>query len=252
MTDDIKKLKAYKTYTKELLCDPTGYNSGSHNFMDELNIRQMYEYAVLFRRAFLRAGYAKRSPVDLTLLEAGCAWGLRLNQLTNFNFQPSNMFGIDIIQEYIDEAKKLNPSMNFDVMSATDMNFENDSFDFSFACVALSAMIDENVIKRSLSELCRVSKDFVLILDNFEKEYSNIKNDITYFKGVDEQLVLKLADRKDVRSVECIGSFWTTSSFSWRMHDIFNMFRFLENISYPLFIKWLSKDSHKAFFIELK
>ncbi len=162
--------------------DDEGYQPSNHNLMREDIILQMYEYALLFQKSFSLAGWNKKNIPSKRVLEVGCAWGLRLNQLLGFNFTPENLVGIDLQKEYLEKAKLINPLINYEIMSATDINFPDKTFDCSLACVVLQAMIDDLIIDRSLSEMCRVSKEFILIIDIFDKKYSAQRNGSIYLK----------------------------------------------------------------------
>jgi ubiquinone/menaquinone biosynthesis C-methylase UbiE len=246
--EDSRILKIIEAYQKVHLSRMNGYSPVNHSFLREDVLLQMYEYMVVFRKAFLAVGWNNTDLQKKRVLEVGCAWGLRLNQLVGFNFQPENMYGIDLLEPYIEEAKSFNTSINYEVMSATQMRYDDRYFDFSFACVALSAMLDEEIIDQALSEMCRVSKDFVLIIDNFDSSHEDQRDGILYFKGVDQKRIEKLTSRSDIASVTEIGSFWGTSAAAWRMYGLLKKLK-LESIAYSVAIRMLSKHSHKAFLI---
>jgi ubiquinone/menaquinone biosynthesis C-methylase UbiE len=247
-TDKIHNI--VEAYEKALLLGEGGYLPATHSFMREDVILQMAEYMQLFRKAFLAGGWKNTDLRDKRVLEIGCAWGLRLVQLLGFDFQPANMYGIDLLQPYINYAKSNNPLVNYEVMSATAMSFEDRFFDFSFACVSLSAMFDGEVIDSALAEMCRVSKDFVLVIDNFEPSYEDRRNGVLCFKGVDQTHLEKLNRRADVASVTQIGSFWTTSKTSWIMYRALKKIK-LESIAYAVAIRMLARHSHKAFLVKM-
>jgi ubiquinone/menaquinone biosynthesis C-methylase UbiE len=241
-------LKIIEAYQQVHLSCKDGYSPVNHSFLREDVLLQMHEYMLLFRKAFLAIGWDSTDLQGKRVLDVGCAWGLRLNQLLGFNFQPQNMYGIDLLEPYIQQARRFNTSVNYEVMSATEMRYNDRYFDFSFACVALSAMLNEEIIDRALSEMCRVSKDFVLIIDNFDPSYEDHRDGILYFKGVDQRQIEKLTSRSDIASATKIGSFWTTGRMAWRVYSLLKKFQ-LESIAYSVAIGMLAKHSHKAFLI---
>jgi ubiquinone/menaquinone biosynthesis C-methylase UbiE len=239
-------------YQQAHFSDGAGYQLHNHNFSREDVILQMYEYMQIFRKSFSLVGWNSRDLSSKKILEIGTAWGLRLNQLLGFNLSPANMFGIDIQEEYIQQARQLNPSMTFEVMSATEIQYPDKHFDCSFACVAMQAMMDDAIITQSLSEMCRVSREFILVVDIFDPKYSDERNGTVYLKGVDIKHIEELAGTEVVDKVNLVGSFWTTSTAAWRIFRFLSKIGFSTIFSYALAINHLTKHSHKAFLIKLK
>jgi ubiquinone/menaquinone biosynthesis C-methylase UbiE len=238
-------------YRSAHLDDKSGYSPETHNFLRQDVILHMYEIMLLFRRAFEISGIGMEDLQAARCLEVGCAWGFRLNQLLGFNLQPSQLAGIDLIPEYIDRARATFPRMNFSVMSATRMEFGDKSFDFSFAAMALSAMLDEAIIDASLDEMCRVSKRFVLLIDNFEPAHEDRRNGAVFFRGVSPSRIERLAGRPDVKDVRNLGSFWSTDHLPWRIYNALNRLG-LDSLSYALAVRAWPRHSHRAYLISLR
>lgn len=249
--DDPNVLNCITRYRNAHFSDQNGYQSFNHNLMREDVILQMYEYSLIFQKSFSKVGWNNKNIPSKRVLEVGSAWGLRLNQLLGFNFAPKNLFGIDLQQEYIDQAKLLNPFINNEVMSATDIHYPDNYFDCSLACVVLQAMIDDETIEKSLSEMCRVAREFILIVDIFNSEYTATRNGSVYLKGVDIQHIKKLQAADMVEKVYLMGSFWTMNNIFWRLYRLLNRIG-LTTISYAIAIRLLAKHSHKAYLIKLR
>jgi hypothetical protein len=249
--DDPNVQDCINRYQNAHFSDENGYQPANHNLMREDVILQMVEYALIFQKAFSRAGWNSRNIPSKKVLEVGSAWGIRLNQLLGFNFKPDLLFGIDLQEEYIAQAKSLNPLIHYDVMSATDIQYPDKYFDCSLACVVMQAMIDDEIITKTLSEMCRVTKDFILVIDIFDPKYSAQRNGSVFLKGVDVKHIMSLRTVERVEQVNLIGSFWTTNSLSWKIYRLFNRIG-LSSISYTLIIRLLAKHSHKAYFVQLK
>ena len=239
-----------EAYRQACIDRPGGYSSSAHCFTREDVIQQTYEILLLFRKAFIRAGWDADGLARKHLLEVGCAWGLRLPQLLGFNMRPDNLYGVDLQEPYIEEARRNNPAIHYDVMSATELAFSDDSFDASFAVMSLSAMIDPGVIERSLAEMCRVSREFMLIVDNFEPSYENAARGATFFKGVEPSVVEGLARRPDVKQVLRLGSFWTTSRVAWKLASALSRVG-LGSMAYAFAVRLLAPHSHRGYFVEL-
>lgn len=245
-------LESKNRYQQAHFSDETGYQPHNHNFLREDVVLQMYEYMQIFRRSFSLVGWSSQDLSSKKLLEIGSAWGLRLNQLLGFNLDPGNLFGIDIQEEYVRQARQLNPSIKFEVMSATQIKYPDKHFDCSFACVTLQAMMDDAIIAQSLSEMCRVSREFILVADVFDPKYSAERNGSVYLKGVDIKHIRNLAGTESVHQVHLISSFWTTSNASWRIFRLLRRIGLSTLPAYALAINLLAKHSHRAYLVKLK
>lgn len=245
-------LESINRYQQAHFSDENGYQPYNHNFLREDVVLQMYEYIQIFRKSFSQMGWGNQDMSSKKVLEIGSAWGLRLSQLLGFNFNPGNLFGIDIQEEYIRQARQLNPLITFEVMSATEIKYPDKHFDCSFACVTMQAMMDDTVIAQSLSEMCRVSREFILLVDIFDPKYFCQRNGSVYLKGVDIKHIKNLEMADAVDQVNLVGSFWTTSNTSWRIFRLLSRIGFSTVSSYTLAINLLAKHSHQAYLVKLR
>lgn len=237
-------------YRAAHLSNDGGYSARTHSFMREDVVLHMYEIALLLRTAFVALGWSEPDLARKRVLEVGSAWGFRLNQLLGFPFDPGHLCGIDLIPEYVEAARRLNPAIRFETMSATALEFEPRAFDLSLAVMALSAMPDDDVVSAALAEMCRVSREALLLIDNFEPAFTDARRDVVYFRGVDPSHVERLRSRADVASVTRIGSFWTTSRAAWRLHGLLR--RVAPSVAYALAIRLLGRHSHRAYLVRLR
>ena len=251
MAGDPGDERILEAYRKACLEDPSGYSPANHCLTREDVILQMYEVALLFRRAFARVGWDATALEHKRLLEVGCGWGLRLQQVLGFNTRPQNLVGIDLQPSWIERARSTNPAIRWDVMSATNLSFTDRSFDASFAVMALSAMIDPEVARAALGEMCRVSREFIVIVDNFEPSYENRARGAVYFRGVEPEIVEGLSSLDEVAGVERLGSFWTTRRWAWRLAAALTRVG-LSSIAYAFAVRLLAPHSHRGYLVRLR
>lgn len=242
--------RVVEAYAAAHLSDAGGYSSTTHSFMREDVILHMYEILLLLRQAFLAMGWRPEDLREKELLEVGCAWGFRLNQLLGFDFVPERLYGIDLIPEYIDAARRLHPGMTFDVMPASRMTYPDARFDGTIAIMALSAMLDPDMVAASLAEMCRVSREFVLVVDNFRSSYEDVRHGAVYFRGVDWRHVAALGHRGDVAEVKELGRFWSTSQLAWKAHAALQ--RIVPSLAYAAAIRFPGRHSHRAYLVRLR
>jgi ubiquinone/menaquinone biosynthesis C-methylase UbiE len=95
-----------------------------------------------------------------TILDLGCGTG-RLAALVKQHHPDVQAKGIDPSPQMIKAARKRNqrniPAGNFVIAHATDLPFEDDSFDTVFTCLVLH-LLDRNETERALQEIHRVLK----------------------------------------------------------------------------------------------
>ncbi len=93
------KLENIRQSYEFLLKNSTGYSRMNHSFHEEEVALFSNEIMTLFRKAFLGKGWGAQSLESKKGLEVRCAWGFRLNQLSNFNLKPENLMGIDLAKD---------------------------------------------------------------------------------------------------------------------------------------------------------
>jgi len=156
---DIDRLKnVYKSFNEA----QDGYNENTYTTLrdDILIFKQDTEKRLvkIIRESF--NGDIKK----LTVLEVGTGWGQRFRSFLDMGFESSNLYGIDLLQNFIESARKWSGDLNFICGDAQNLPYENDSFDIVFQCVAFSSIIDRNIIKNICSEMIRVVKDDGIII----------------------------------------------------------------------------------------
>lgn len=104
----------------------------------------------------------------MKILDVGCGYGRTTKPLYDMGF---DVTGVDIVPRMIDEAKKNNPQVKYELMSATSLNFNDQSFDgvlFSFNGLDFIFPTERRML--ALSEISRVlKKDGILILSSHNK-----------------------------------------------------------------------------------
>lgn len=102
------------------------------------------------------------------ILDCGCGDGVFMRNVNVF--RPSKKFvGID----YSDEMVKIGQKMNLDVkrMNMADLDFKSKSFDTTYEIRAVKNILEPKWQKKALSEICRVTKSRVIIIDGILEGY---------------------------------------------------------------------------------
>jgi len=111
------------------------------------------------------------------VLEVGCNSG---NDLRSFP-KDFDVHGVDLNDHALDIAKKKLPSFKFQNGSIIDLPYEDSSIDFVFTHYVLN-YISENEIDKSINELYRVSKKYILNCELYDENESPIDGNSKLWK----------------------------------------------------------------------
>ncbi len=108
-----------------------------------------------------------------SILEIGSGPGGNLKEI--WTKEPSRLVGADISSEMINLSKShLNSNIELVKIDGTSLPFQDQEFDYVFTATVLQHNTDEEMLKKIMAELCRVSKEKVFL---FERIESKIKGD---------------------------------------------------------------------------
>ena len=112
-------------------------------------------------RRFLRTLDSLIATIDTahTVLEVGCGEGYLLNHVRDFRAF-TRQEGIDISEEIVKEARRLHPSLTFNVGSVYALDYRDGEFDLVLACEVLEHLKDYDA---ALSELKRVTDNYCIV-----------------------------------------------------------------------------------------
>ncbi len=102
-------------------------------------------------------------PLSARVLDVGCGNGVSLWNLLRLGFKTSNLFGVDIQEDRILQAKAINPQVTFDCADATSLKFSDDTFDLVMEST-LFLQTDDDVTRRIALEMIRVTKPGGILL----------------------------------------------------------------------------------------
>jgi pseudaminic acid biosynthesis-associated methylase len=152
------------------------------NFGKEYTLRNVYKSLEEHNQAYIKF-YGKtkdelnkeifsKLPKDLKILEIGSNVGYQLASLQRFGF--SNLFGIEIQRECVEESKKLWKNIDIIHSSGFDIPFKDNYFDLVFTNNVL-IHISPDDINVVLSEMHRVSSKYIYGFEYFSEKYESIE-----------------------------------------------------------------------------
>ncbi len=120
------------------------------------NASQYAESSYKVTPASLINRFIELLPQSPDILDAGCGAG---KDSRVFNKLGANVTGIDLSKGLIEEARKRNPTVNFEEGDFLNLRFENTSFDGVWAHASLVHLETVDDTKKALAEFHRVLKD---------------------------------------------------------------------------------------------
>jgi len=134
-----------------------------------------FELQRQYLRAFKICGVTEENIGRKKILDAGCGGGRWLRWFQDLGFR--QLFGVDIRDQEINEARQLNPGINFYNASISSLSFEDNYFDFVILSEVFSSILEDRLIEDSAKELLRVLAPggAILFNDNNKKSVENTK-----------------------------------------------------------------------------
>ncbi|MDH3387511.1 MAG: class I SAM-dependent methyltransferase [Gammaproteobacteria bacterium] len=116
-----------------------------------------------------------RDLTDRAILEVGCGRGSRLADWIRWGARPRHLSGIDLMPAFIAEAQDYLPNADFQVGSAEDLPYPDQSFDIVVQQTVFSSIKDQDLRKAIVCEIMRVLKPDGLLIW-FDLRYPNPGN----------------------------------------------------------------------------
>jgi ubiquinone/menaquinone biosynthesis C-methylase UbiE len=101
----------------------------------------------------------------LRILDVGCGAGGGLRQLLNWGAQPENLVGVDLLEDRIENARRLCPAdVELKCGSGEQLPFEDATFDIVLQSTVFTSILENEVKQRVATEIRRVVKASGIIL----------------------------------------------------------------------------------------
>jgi ubiquinone/menaquinone biosynthesis C-methylase UbiE len=121
------------------------------------------------------------------VLELGCGPGGNLQEV--WKKSPKSLTGADISADMLELSReKLTLEIELIKIDGTSLPFKDKEFDYAFTATVLQHNTDEEMLKKIMAELCRVSGKKVFLFERIEK---TIKGDelcygrpVSYYEGI--------------------------------------------------------------------
>jgi ubiquinone/menaquinone biosynthesis C-methylase UbiE len=112
---------------------------------------------------------------DKKILDIGCGGGRELGTLIRYGAGPDNLFGIDLLQNRIDNARRIHPHIDFRCADAASLPYGDDSFDIVMQFTVFTSILEIRMKREIAREIVRVLKPGGIILW-YDYHMNNPKN----------------------------------------------------------------------------
>lgn len=112
---------------------------------------------------------------DKKILDVGCGEGGELRNLIRYGALPENLYGIDLLQDRIEQAKKISQNIDFKCGDASKLPYENEQFDIVIQFTVFTSILDIMMKQTIAKEMVRVLKPYGIIIW-YDYHINNPKN----------------------------------------------------------------------------
>ena len=85
------------------------------------------------------------------VLDIGCDTGKELINLIRYGANPTNLYGIDVLEDRIETAQRLSPNIHFLCLDASEIPYEDSSFDIVIQFTVFTSILDDQMKKNIAS-----------------------------------------------------------------------------------------------------
>lgn len=112
---------------------------------------------------------------DRRILDVGCGSGKVLAGFTQWGAKPENLYGVDLLPDRIEAARRAHPQIHFQQGNAEVLDFPDGSFDLVLLFTVFTSILDDGMARNVAAEVRRVLKPEGAIVW-YDFRYDNPRN----------------------------------------------------------------------------
>jgi ubiquinone/menaquinone biosynthesis C-methylase UbiE len=154
--DELSRIR--EAYARRQTCSQSAYSFLNPSFVLQVHERENELLAMLSQSGL-------GSLEEKTVLDIGCGTGFWLRAFLQWGARPENIFGIDLLPERIEEARRRCPQgVRLECGNAAALGFPVASFDLVLQSTVFTSILDSGMRRRIAAEILRVLKPKGLVL----------------------------------------------------------------------------------------
>lgn len=171
------------------------------------------------------------------ILDVGCGNGNILRYFAELGATSEDLYGIDITEYRISEARDASPRMNFAVGDATKLPYDSEYFDIIMQFTTFSSIPGKTSQKKAANEILRVMKKKGIIIWYDMKDKFQGKN--PFPQGLTKEEVLRLFPECEIIFEKYLHSSFITKTLknSPLLTNFFDALPFLNKTNYLVILK---------------
>ena len=189
-----------KEQHKEKYLTSKKYKSNANDLSNRYSLRNKFglyfEYKKL-KEIIKFLNYDKINLNDKKILDIGCHRGFQLYPLAFIKGTAKDIYGVDYINSFIEDAKAINPGINFQKMDVYDLKFPENFFDFVSIIYVYNSIPEKDRIKISSEISKRIKKEGYLLVFDFSDNMliNSIRKATTTLKKQENKYKPQLNDK---------------------------------------------------------
>jgi len=132
----------------------TNVPAGRYDRIQHAQLLMLQEREQAVAALLRRAGF--ESLRGLRILDVGCGMGATLRQLLDYDAEPARLFGLDLLCDRVEVARKLAPHLQFFCGNAGEMPFPDGSFDVVLQFAVFTSILESTLKQAMANEILRV------------------------------------------------------------------------------------------------
>lgn len=189
----VKGEKVMKTNQEEIWMGKFGQEYTERNIFSPEELDALYKRTFGVLKSDIYKDFFKIiESKDIKILEVGCNVANELRMLQSMGYK--NLYGIELQSYACERAKDFSKGINIINASGYDIPFKDEYFDVVFTNGVL-IHIPPTHLKKIMSEVYRCSKKYILGLEYYAEEYTEIEyrgNEALMWKGDFEKIYMEL------------------------------------------------------------
>lgn len=134
-------------------------------------LNSLFDRATLYifqkREAAILATLRREGVNDLrklSILDVGCGTGDVLRDFVKYGVDSHNCYGIDLLPDRIEKAKRINPNICFTCGNAEDLFYKEECFDIVLCFTVFTSILNKAMKRKIAHEVLRVLKHKGIVL----------------------------------------------------------------------------------------